>query len=64
MESKSYIKSFAEHEKAAVWARTKTKAHAKGDREIFVVVEGPEDDWVVCDLKTAIETELPYSWEA
>lgn len=56
------IRSFATREQAEIRAQQKTRAHAKGDREIFVVIEGPASDWVVADLRTAVEIGLPYSW--
>lgn len=31
-------------------------------REIFCVVEGPEGDWAVVDLATAIELGNGYRW--
>ena len=31
---------------------------------VYVVVDGPEDDFAVVDLSTAIELEAPYEWSA
>lgn len=55
--------NFYATEAAAIDAATsRTKAHAKGDRTVFVVVAGPSDNWACCDLRTAIEMAQPYRW--
>lgn len=57
-----YLKRFLDEQAAASWARMKTQAHAGGDGQVFCWVEGPSDDWMVCDLQTAIASHLPYQW--
>lgn len=57
-----YYKEFATETEAQQWARIKTRAAR--DHEIFCVLEGPDNNWVVADLRTAIGTGLPYSWAA
>ena len=32
--------------------------------EPLTVIEGPEDDYDVVDMQTAIEMEAPYQWNA
>lgn len=31
-------------------------------RTLFVLIDGPEDNYAVVDLNTAIETDCPYRW--
>lgn len=57
-----YYKEFQNENEARERAMIKTRAHAAGDRAIFVWLDGPDDNCVVCDLQTAIEIGLSYSW--
>ena len=43
-------------------ARMKTRAHSFGDRAIFVVTDGPENNWAVMDARSAIELGNGYRW--
>ncbi len=64
MKRTTYLQFFATEQEAKAHSHTLTRAHAKGDREIFCVMAGPEANWACCDLRTAIESEMPYSWSA
>lgn len=64
MQTPRYVKFTADRTKAMATARAMTRAHAKGDRQIFAVIDGPQDNWAVVDLLTAIESEQPYAWAA
>jgi hypothetical protein len=41
--------------------RMKNKSRAKG--HLFVLVDGPENNFCICTLKQAHELQLPYSIE-
>ena len=65
MKTKSEYLRFHSTEAAAMESmRVMNRAHAQGDRAVFVVTDGPEDNFAVMDLPTAIEMELPYKWES
>lgn len=56
-----YINFFATEDAAT--RRMITKNRAARDGSIFCLVEGPEDNYAVVDLNTAVELGLPYRWE-
>ncbi len=57
------MKTFTSLEEADAYMRMKNRAHAQGDRQVFCLLEGPDaGQWTVMDLKSAVETELPYTW--
>lgn len=39
-------------------------AAAGNKRDVACFIEGPDDDVVVCDIASAIETGLPYQWSS
>jgi len=64
MKSQRYIRFVPDQSTAEDAARNMTRQHAKGDRAIFAAMPGPADNWAIVDLLTAIESEMPYSWQA
>lgn len=59
MTTKTYLKAFNEYDQAYDWMVMKNQTSV---RDIFCVVPGPEDNFAVVDLQTAIELELGYVW--
>jgi hypothetical protein len=53
------IKFFVEEEEARDYMVSLNRTHIK---EIFCLVDGPEDNFAVVDLETAIDLEIPYEW--
>lgn len=51
----------AAHERMVM--RNRAYRAAGNRKDIACKLEHP-DGWVVCDLRTAIETEMPYAWAA
>ena len=62
--NKTYCRSGYETKQAALnVAQGKTRQHADGDKQVFAVVEGPEEaGFSVVDLATAIDLGIGYSW--
>ncbi|MBL9187881.1 MAG: hypothetical protein JNK23_10405 [Opitutaceae bacterium] len=58
-----YLKLFPEKSAARDWARIKNRAN-RLPRWLWVVADGPNDDFAVLDIRTAIEGEHLYEWEA
>ena len=60
----NYIKTFKEELDARSWMEMKNKAarRAKNYNDTFCFVDGPDDNFCVVDLKTAIELEIAYAW--
>ncbi|MBV9657196.1 MAG: hypothetical protein JO295_03705 [Verrucomicrobia bacterium] len=65
MKTTSYLKTFSTEAAALDWMRMKNQAcsRAGNRRDFFAVVDGPEDDFAVVDLATAIELGNGYRWE-
>ena len=61
---KTYIRRFGAREDAFQWMRSLN--HATLDGSIYCMTDGPEDDYAVVDLRTAIDLAidlgLPYEW--
>ena len=57
----SYVKFFETEDEAMSWMRLKNQTAVRG---LYVVAPGPEDNWAVTDLRTAIELGSFYRWEA
>ena len=55
-----YIRIFADEADADLWMRAKNRVSRDG--EMYCVVDGPQDDYAVVDLRTAIELGGPYRW--
>ena len=50
-------------EDAEGFMRIRNHAESQNPRpELVVLVDGPEDDFVVMSLREAIEEEFPYKW--
>lgn len=60
-----YLKMFKTENNAMHWMRMKNRACrlAGNFRDMFVVTDGPENDFAVMDLKSAIELGGGYKWE-
>ena len=57
------IKRFEDHDNAyECMIKLNKLSKATGRKDIHCIVNGPDNDFVVCDLDTAIELELPYEW--
>ena len=65
MKTNEYLKMFKNENLAMDWMRMKNRACklAGNFREMFVVTDGPENDFAVMDLKSAIEHGGGYKWE-
>ena len=65
MKPSTYFKTFQTEAAAMDWMRMKNRAcAAAGNRkELFAVTDGPEDNFAVLDIKTAIELGNGYKWE-
>lgn len=61
MATRRYQKFFATEDEAGT--RMRLMNQASRDGTIFCLVDGPDDDYAVVDLQTAIELEVPYRWE-
>jgi hypothetical protein len=60
----SYLKFFADVDKAYNWMRMKNiscKA-ANNFKDLFVMIDGPENNFAVVDLNTAIDMNVSYEW--
>ena len=55
------IKFFASEDDAHQYMLSLNRTHIK---ETFCLVDGPEDNFAVVDLETAIDLEMPYQWSA
>lgn len=63
MKTETYCKFFENEDKAMDWCRTKNRIHKRDKlKDLFVVTDGPENNWAVVDLKTAIEIGSGYKW--
>jgi hypothetical protein len=60
MATRTYLKRFTDADHADAWMRMKNRAARDGI--IYCVVDGPEDDYAVVDLTTAIELGALYTW--
>jgi hypothetical protein len=60
MKTQPYFKSFTTE--AAARNALAVKNELAAAHEIYCLVDGPQDDFVIVDLQTAIELEIPYEW--
>lgn len=61
MKKTRYFREFAHL--ATAHDRMIIRNQTSADGTIYCLIEGPDDGGgTVCDLRTAIETQLPYSW--
>jgi hypothetical protein len=58
-----YLKTFVVEDDARGWMRMMNRARRDNIyARIYVLVDGPSDDFAVVDLKTAIDMDAPYEW--
>ena len=60
MKTESTVILYLDRNAAVDRARWMTRA----GREIYCVIDGPEDNFAVVDIRTAIELGVNYSWFA
>ena len=62
MKTETYIRFFYTENDALVRCELKNKAckRANNYRDIYAVIDGPEDNYAVVDLKTAIDHGMGY----
>ena len=58
--SRHYLRTFQTESAADDWMRAKNRASRDGT--VFVLVDGPADDFAVMDLTSAIESDFSYRW--
>jgi len=65
MNATQYLKMFKTESAAMQYMRMKNRAcKAAGNRcDLYVVCDGPEDDFAVMDIESAIEMGMGYKWE-
>jgi hypothetical protein len=62
MRHESYMKLFADETAADTHMRLKNRVDRGGI--IYVLTDGPDDDYAVMDLRSAIDMGLLYRWES
>jgi hypothetical protein len=64
MKAQTYYKEFDDKDEAEDWMRMKNAAcrRAGNKRDVYVLVDGPDDNFVVMDLRTAVESGFLYTW--
>lgn len=64
MKTETYLKHFNEYDEAFDWMIMKNRACKKAGNkdDIYCVVPGPENNYAVVDLGTAIDLQLGYVW--
>lgn len=60
---KSYMRIFDNEADAVQRMIIKNRAHKKGDGQIFVLVDHPDDQYAVMDIDSAIDNDFCYRWE-
>ena len=63
MKQETYIKRFERKNDALDFMVMKNRT-TKAKGWLYVVCDGPENDYACVDLSTAIELEAPYEWSA
>ena len=63
MKQPAFCRTFATRAAAEERAHLKNRAN-RMPNWLWVVIDGPADDFAVVDLRTAIEMGAPYSWSA
>ena len=62
-ERKTDIRFFNQLEAAEEYMRRRNRDFRRAANcDPFVVIDGPEDNYAVVDLSTAIDMDVPYSW--
>lgn len=64
MKQEAYVVFFATEKDAFAHMLEKNKASRKArSRDVFCLTDGPEDNFAVVDLLTAIELGGTYTWQ-
>ena len=56
------IRRFATEDEADRFMRRENRERERRGREFVCLVAGPDDDWAVVELATAIDLGLGYRW--
>lgn len=64
MTNQTFVKEFQDYDSAYGYMVEKNKALERAGNKVdtYCVVPGPEDDFAVVDLWTAIDLEMGYVW--
>ena len=69
MNQPTYLRAFSDRDTAYTHMRNRNRASTPLDpnapakhRDLFCLVDGPEDNWCVVDIMTAIELGNGYEW--
>ena len=67
MKQPTYIKRMSDYNEAFNWMRVKNQsAKRAGCKYVFCLMDGPDDDYAIVDLRTAVdlaqETGGSYEW--
>ena len=63
MKQPTYIKRMTDYNEAFKWMRVKNQsAKRAGCNNVFCLVNGPDDDYAIVDLRTAIDLGGQYEW--
>jgi len=55
------MKFFSNEDEAHNYMRSLNHTHTE---KVFCLVDGPENNFAVVDLETAIDLEMPYKWSS
>ena len=61
--SNEVLRFFDSENEARDYMVMRNRAHQRGDKQLVVLVDGPEDNFAVMDLESAIENGFLYTWE-
>ena len=61
--STEVLRFFDSENEARDYMVMRNRAHQRGDKQLVVLVDGPEDNFAVMDLESAIENGFSYTWE-
>jgi len=62
MTKRTYLKMFKSELNAEAFMRRLNRA-AKDRHDVYVITDGPEDNFAIMDLRSAIELGHGYRWE-
>ena len=57
------LRFFDSENEARDYMVMRNRAHQRGDKQLVVLVDGPEDNFAVMDLESAIDNGFLYTWE-
>ena len=61
--SNEVLRFFDSESEAWDYMVMRNRAHQRGDKQLVVLVDGPEDNFAVMDLESAIDNGFSYTWE-